>query len=127
MISFYSKALNTAQRKYKVVKKEAYACVCALERYRKHIYGEHLTILTDAKVLRDCFQRGVSNNVMITRWLLIIQDFSPVYVEHIMGVDDTGADVMSQNDHFRVYSKLSVEEKEAFGRGPYAMLAEPKK
>ena len=126
VISYYSKALNTAQRKYKVVEKEAYACVCALERYRKNIYGQHLTILTDAKVLRDCFQRGVSNNAMITRWLLIIQDFSPVYVEHIMGVDNTGADVLSRNENLREYSKLSEEEKEAFGRGPYAMLAEPK-
>ena len=123
LVSYYSKAFNRAQQNYKKVEKEAYACVCALLRFRKHIYGQPLVVKTDAHILEDCFKKGDSNNAMINRWLMVIQDFAPVLVQHISGETNVAADALSRNIHLREQAKLDVEVQQFVDNGPCAMPA----
>ncbi len=46
-VAFVSRTLTATERKYSMVKKEALACVWAVEKWWPYLWGQHFTLRTD--------------------------------------------------------------------------------
>ena len=104
-LSFASRSLNSAERKYSTTEKECLALVWGLKKFRHLILGFKVHILTDHRPLIDLFKkRTFVNNVKFSRWYLTILEFSPSF-KYIPGKFNTLADGLS---------RISEDEKEAY-------------
>uniref|UniRef100_A0A7S4HQ34 RNA-directed DNA polymerase n=1 Tax=Vannella robusta TaxID=1487602 RepID=A0A7S4HQ34_9EUKA len=66
-ISFVSCALSVSQRNYPITKKELYAIVFCLDRFRQWLWGIHFTLYTDHMSLVYMFSKCKENR-MIGNW-----------------------------------------------------------
>ena len=71
-----------------------------------HIYGHKITLNTDNKALIFLKKKCVVTSNRAARWILEIEQFDLV-IQHIKGVDNTLADIHSQNPP---YSNASMSE-----------------
>jgi transposase InsO family protein len=70
---------NNRQASWDILKKEGFALFQALHRFKQFIWGRHIRIITDSKVLMFMFR---SDNAVIKRWHAFIQtfDYSMIHV-----------------------------------------------
>ena len=70
---------NSRQASWDILKKEGFALFQALHRFKQFIWGRHIRIITDSKVLMFMFR---SDNAVIKRWHAFIQtfDYSMIHV-----------------------------------------------
>ncbi|EIE86558.1 hypothetical protein RO3G_11269 [Rhizopus delemar RA 99-880] len=83
-IAFASKSLSPSQRKWNTTKRELYAVVFALEKYREFLWGNKFELRTDHKALMYLHTQEQANPMMIG-WLETLQDFN-FDVIHIQGI-----------------------------------------
>jgi hypothetical protein len=79
-IAFASRTLNSAERNYSQIEKEALAIVFATTKFKQYILGRKVTIITDHKPLLSLFgnQKGIPMMAAarIKRWALQLASFS---------------------------------------------------
>ena len=97
VVSCASSTLTAAQRRYSVTEREALACVWAVERWHKYVWGRTFFVLrTDHQALRSLVTtRGIGRAGMrISRWAsrLMVYSFT---VEHVRGTGNP-ADALSR-------------------------------
>ena len=73
-IAFVSRTLNSAERNYSQIEREALACIFRVKRFHQYLYGRKFILYTDHKPLQTLFSpsRGVPSQVSarIQRWAL---------------------------------------------------------
>ena len=78
-IAFASRSLNTHEKGYSQIHKEALAIMFGLKRFRMYLYGRHFTIWTDHKPLQRIFGQHTAIPALaaqrLQRWALILSAF----------------------------------------------------
>ena len=71
-ISFASRTLSAAEKKYSQIEKEGLSCVFGVQRFHAYLIGRHFTLITDHKPLLSLFQEQKSipshASARIQRW-----------------------------------------------------------
>ena len=95
-ISFASRSLNDAEKRYSATERECLAIVWALKKFRHTILGFKVNILTDHRPLLDLFKkRAFTNNQKFNRWFISVLEFGPNF-QYIPGRFNTMADSLSR-------------------------------
>ncbi|XP_029717333.2 uncharacterized protein K02A2.6-like [Aedes albopictus] len=84
VISYASKSLTKAEKKYSTLDKEALAIAWATERFRMYLTGLHFTIMTDHKPLVSIFSLTSIPNQRQERWVLKMQAYR-YKIEYVPG------------------------------------------
>ena len=103
-MSFVSSSLSPSQRRWSTTKRELYAIVLALKKFRKFLWGRHFVVYTDHKALVYLHTQKIANPMMIG-WIETLLDFD-FDVVHIPGILNKLPDVLS-----RLYPPLEDENK----------------
>ncbi|EIE87751.1 hypothetical protein RO3G_12462 [Rhizopus delemar RA 99-880] len=103
-ISFVSSSLTPSQRRWSTTKRELYAIILALKKYRKFLWGKHFTIYSDHKALVYLHTQKIANPMMIG-WMETLLDFD-FDVVRIPGVLNKLPDQLS-----RLYPPLEDDNK----------------
>jgi transposase InsO family protein len=74
-VNFASAALTSGQKNYSATKKELYAIVFALNKFRNYIWGAHFTLYTDHRALTYLFTVN-HTSPMVNTWMEIVLDFN---------------------------------------------------
>ena len=98
-ISFFSKALNPAQRNYPATKRELLAIVYALKAFRQWIHGNEFTLFTDHKALTYLFTKK-EPTYMLQNWADELLNFK-MEIIHRPGIEMVLPDSLS-----RLYFRL---------------------
>ena len=96
-IHYLSHQLNSCQRKWATIEKEAYAIVYALQKLRPYLWGADFTIYTDHKPLKSLFLQEVKNT-KIQRWAVLISEFGAP-IKYREGKNNIRADMLSRIHH----------------------------
>ena len=86
VVAFASSTLSTAQRNYSVTEREALACVWAIEKWHRYLWGREFVLRTDHQALNTLMtSRGIGRAGMrISRWACRLMEYS-FTVEYIKG------------------------------------------
>ena len=98
-IAFYSRKLNSAQKRYTTGEQELLSIVETLREFRNILLGYKIVVHTDHKNLT--YEKCSSDRVM--RWCLLIKEFGPEF-KYIKGKHNLIADALSRLE-------LNPEEK----------------
>ena len=91
-LAFFSRKLNSAQRRYTIMEQELLSIVEILREYRNILLGHKIVIYTDHKNLScDNFQ-----SARVQRWRLIIEEFGPE-IKYVKGEHNIVADALSRH------------------------------
>ncbi|KAG2191771.1 hypothetical protein INT47_012821 [Mucor saturninus] len=93
-ISFVSTSLSPSQRRWSTTKRELYAVVLALEKFRPFLWGRQFTIFTDHRALIYLHTQKIANPMMIG-WIETLLDFD-FKVVHIPGLLNKLPDLLSR-------------------------------
>ena len=105
-LAFFSRKLNSAQKKYTVMEQELLSIVEILQEYRNILLGQRIVVHTDHKNLSfSQFQ-----SARVTRWRLIMEEFGPE-IRYIKGERNIVADTMSRH---LIQRNVEVEEEEIY-------------
>ena len=98
-VAFVSRTLNTAERNYAQIEREALGLVYALKKFHYYIYGKKFTLVTDHKPLVGIFSMDKAIPTMasgrIQRWCLLLQSYQFDLV-HKSGKHIGNADALSR-------------------------------
>ena len=97
-IAFYSRKLNSAQKRYPTGKQELLSIVETLKEFKNILFGQQLIIHTDHKNL--LYKKMATDRIIC--WHLLIEEYGPEYV-HIAGPENVVADALSQLDQDDTY------------------------
>ncbi len=75
VISYWSRQLNKAERKYSTTEREALAAVAAIKEFYPYLYGFPFTLVTDHNPL-TCLKGLKDFGGRLTRWLMFLQQFN---------------------------------------------------
>jgi len=98
-----SGVMNSAERRYTACEQELLAVVYALEKFRVHMYRNEIFVNTDTRALIFRHKCAITSN-RVARWLITIQKYD-VELQHIWGVENRLADILSRNP-----AELEVKE-----------------
>jgi transposase InsO family protein len=90
-ISFYSRKLTPAQKRYSVMELELLSIIEILKEFRGILLGRQIIIYTDHKNLSF----GTNKNPKIQRWRMLIEEFTPE-IRYIKGEKNIPADALSR-------------------------------
>ena len=94
VISYASRTLGKAERKYCVTRKELLAVIYFTQHFKHFLYGRHFTVRTDHGSLR--WLRNFKNpEGQIARWIEILETYD-FTIEHRPGVKHGNADALSR-------------------------------
>ena len=93
-IGYYSKKLNTAERKYTVTDREALAIVSACRFFNHYLWCKPFTIVTDHQPLTTVFKKKTSCPRM-SRYILEMRDYM-YQVQYKKGAKHTVPDALSR-------------------------------
>lgn len=84
-----------AEQGYNATKRECRGLLCAFRRLRFHLFGCRFTLETDARVLVDQINGGMSDvpGALISRWLAVIKMFD-FKIKHVAGSKNPVADAL---------------------------------
>ncbi|NQZ62984.1 reverse transcriptase domain-containing protein [Crocosphaera sp.] len=94
---FHSRKLFPRETRYAVIEREALAIVWGLQKLSRFLLGTEFVLQTDHAPL-TCITGGRTQNARLTRWALILQQFS-FRVEYIKGARNNVADYLSRFIH----------------------------
>lgn len=116
-LSFFSKKLSPAQRKYSTYDRELLSIYSAIKFFRHLLEGKQFSIFTDHKPLIYAFSRNADNNSpRQTRQLNFIAEFS-TQIQHIAGKNNVIADALSRIESIQCpetidYQLLAMQQTE---------------
>jgi hypothetical protein len=93
-IAFASSKLNSTQRAWATIEREAYAVVYALKKFRYYIFGVEIVVFSDHNpltYLNDCAPKSAK----LTRWALALQEFNLTF-RFKAGRNNVAADCLSR-------------------------------
>ncbi|XP_076435072.1 uncharacterized protein LOC143274949 [Babylonia areolata] len=93
-VSYASKKLSRAERKYATMEKECLAIVWAVRKFELYLQGVCFVLRTDHQPLSFLNSAKFLNN-RVMRWPLYLQNFD-MKVEHVKGTDNHTADFLSR-------------------------------
>ena len=106
-LAFYSRKLNSAQKRYTTGEQELLSIVETLKEFKNILLGQKIIVHTDHK---NIIYGNLSND-RIARWRLLLEEFGPTY-QHMAGKDNIVADALSRLDAtFQDMDELSPEEQ----------------
>ena len=98
-VCFVSRTLNTAERNYSQIEREALSLVFALKKFHYYLYGQRFTLVTDHKPLLSIFSstKTIPNMASgrIQRWCLMLQAYH-FSIVHKSGTKMGTADALSR-------------------------------
>lgn len=86
----YRKKLKKNQRQYTVSKKECYAAVLAVKKFRVYVEGQRFTIIIDCAFLKWLM---TLTDLRLTRWSLHLQGFQ-FNIQHRKGTENIVPDAL---------------------------------
>lgn len=95
MLSPMSKMLDNHQTSYPMSKKELYAIVFGIQKYRHYLTGKHFTVITDHAALQYLLNLKEPQG-RLNRWSLLLREYDCT-VEYRRGKLDRDADLSSRN------------------------------
>src|SRR5277367_2683252 len=114
-IMFASRTLNSAQRNYAQIDKEALAIVFAVQKFHQYLFGRKFILRTDHRPLVSLFgpKKGIPSTVSprMQRWALILSGYT-YDIQYINTKDNVMADTLSRLPSPKEL-KHSFEEAEA--------------
>ena len=93
-IQYVSAQLNSSQRNWATIEKEAFAVIYALKKLRPYLLGADVTVFTDHKPLLSFFV-GEVKNTKIQRWAILISEFG-AKIKYREGPNNIRADMLSR-------------------------------
>lgn len=93
-ISFISCSLSPSQRRWSTTKRELFAVVVALKKYREYLFKNPFTLYTDHKALVYLHTQKVANNLILS-WYETLMEFD-FDVVHLPGILNRLADSLSR-------------------------------
>ena len=96
-LMYFSKSLNSAQKRYSTTKKEFLAIYEALREFRFIVLGYNCTVYTDHRPLSYLFKRKLPSDCAMARWSIEIDSFN-VDVKYFEGKRNVVADFLSRID-----------------------------
>ena len=98
-VAYCSRALNSAERNYSQIEKEALALVHAVKKFHQYLYGRNFILLTDHKPLLGLLSENKPIPAMacarIQRWALLLASYNYT-LQYRSGVDNGNADCLSR-------------------------------
>ncbi|XP_033099993.1 uncharacterized protein LOC117103529 [Anneissia japonica] len=94
VISYASRTLSDAEKKYSTTEKEALAVVWAMERFHVYLYGLDFDLITDHKTLEGRYGLKSRPNARIERWVMRLMSYSYT-VKYVPGKNSI-ADILSR-------------------------------
>ena len=104
-VAFMSRSLDSTEKRYPAVEKEATAIIEAVRRWGHFLKGRHFTIVTDQQAVSFVFnqkRRGKIKNTKILSWRLELSQLS-YDIRHKPGIQNVAPDAFS-----RVCSSTSI-------------------
>lgn len=93
-LGFISRTLKAPERNYHTTELELLAIVFACKKFRNHILGYPIKVLTDHKALEFLKQCQLLN-ARLTRWSISLQEFN-LEIIHVPGKENIGADTLTR-------------------------------
>ena len=97
-VAFFSRTLNSSEKRHSSVEKEAYAIVEAIRKWRHFLVNSHFRLITDQKsvsFIYDNKQKGKIKNDKIQRWKIELSSYS-YDVIYRPGSENHAADALSR-------------------------------
>ena len=94
-VSFYSKKLSDAERKYSTFDRELLAVFLAIKHFRHVLEGRSFTVYTDHKPLCGALTSLAERSPRQTRHLSFIAEFT-ANIKHVPGLSNVVADALSR-------------------------------
>lgn len=91
VVQYASRAWTDAESKWHSSEQEMYALVFGFAKFRHFVWGQHITVLSDCKLLLTLHSEAPK----LQRWRLLLQQHA-FTIEHVAGVDNTVADGFSR-------------------------------
>ena len=108
-ISFFSKRLQPAERKYSTFGRELLAVYLAIHNFRHNLEDRHFTVFTDHKPLTHALSASPDRySPRKTRHLDYISQFTSD-IRHLLGTENIVADTLSRIDINALHSSTSVD------------------
>jgi hypothetical protein len=107
-IAFYSRKLNTAQKRYTPTERELISAIETCKEYKNILFGYHIIVFKDHKNNTfNCLK--ASDRVLLLCWLLLLEEYGVTF-EYLPGKKnvDTVADALSCLD----INSLKIQEEE---------------
>ena len=113
---------HASERNWPAVQTELFAIVYALRMCRYHIYGHETVIHTDHKPLIYLLAKR-KPNTNLSRWLIELQEYPNIVIEHIEGQRNTLADALSRIEKGTdLYTGYSVIGRSSLNRRSASQL-----
>ena len=93
-VAYASRKLNKAEVNYSTVEKECLACVWAIQKFQRYLYGREFTLETDHQPLVFLSKSKLTNSRLM-RWALLLQPYK-FHVVSIPGKQNVAADYLSR-------------------------------
>ena len=95
VISYASRVMNSAERRYTISQKEALAVVFGCTKYRKYLLGRHFKLVTDHKALEALQHKQNINCDRLERWSIFLSQYD-YELEYKQGKLHLNADALSR-------------------------------
>jgi hypothetical protein len=95
VIAYNSYALRKGERNWGIIEKEAFAIVHFLQKFRYYLVGSKVTVISDHSALQWLFHQKEPTG-RVARWIMKIQEFSPLTVMYRAGRTHSNGDAMSR-------------------------------
>jgi len=78
-IAFASQKLTTTQKAWSIIEKEAYAAICALQKFRNRIFGQPTTVIYSDHNPLTYITESSTKSAKLMRWLLSLQSYNVTF------------------------------------------------
>ena len=106
-IQYISHQLNSTQRKWACIEREAYALIYALKKLRPYLLGSPCTVYTDHKPLLSFFSGEIANT-KCQRWAILLAEYGPT-IKYRPGKRNVRADMLSRIRHKEEISVIDAD------------------
>lgn len=107
-ISFFSKVLNEAQKRYSTIQKELLAIVEAIKAFKVYLYGRYFVLITDHKALCYLFNMKDCNSRLFRQKLdLMDYNFKILYRP---GAQNHVADALSRLEPLSIEEVIEIDK-----------------
>jgi hypothetical protein len=116
VVSFGSRTMSLTERRYSMPHKEILASTYGLLKFDRIIRGQEVIMELDHLALVKSFLSGKASDEKVKRWLVILQTYMPLQVDHIRSERNI-SDLLSRNPYLNTeWELLDIEEREMFSK-----------